>query len=64
MGRCMHLEVECIGTRVGVVSLQIWDLEKHCNLIRLVDYMAGAEECWYCPKIERNSLGVAGVGGV
>lgn len=58
----MHSEVGCTGTRVGVVSLQIWDLEKHHNLIRLVDYRAGLEECWYFPKIERNSLVVAGMG--
>lgn len=55
MDRCMHSEVGCIGTRVGVVSLQIWDPEKQCNLIRPVDYTAGSEERWYFPKIERSS---------
>lgn len=62
MDHCMRSEVGRTGTRVEVVSLQIWDLE---NLIRLVDYTAESEEeCWYCPKIERNSLVVTGMGGV
>ena len=49
MGHCMHSEMGRIGTRVGVVSLQIWVLE---NLNRLVDYTTGSEEvCWYLRKI-------------